>query len=117
MLGATFGAGRLLKSAAPEAGGPRTAVAVLPFRNLSADSSYAYFAGGLHDELLTQLAKVASLRVIGRASVLGYEESSKPLRQIGELEQIAGGEHASAIGFEEGQDALGVGEVDAAPRH
>ena len=57
---------------------------MLPFRNLSEDSSYAYFAGGLHDELLTQLAKVASLRVIGRTSVLGYEETSKPLRQIGQ---------------------------------
>ena len=33
---------------------------------------------------LTQLAKVASLRVIGRTSVLGYEETSKPLRQIGQ---------------------------------
>jgi TolB-like protein len=74
----------LLKTREPEASGPRTAVAVLPFRNLSADSSYAYFAGGLHDELLTQLAKVASLRVIGRTSVLGYEETSKPLRQIGQ---------------------------------
>ena len=84
VLGATFGAARFLKPAAPEASGPRTAVAVLPFRNLSADSSYAYFAGGLHDELLTQLAKVASLRVIGRTSVRGYEATSKPLRQIGE---------------------------------
>jgi serine/threonine-protein kinase len=84
VLGATFGAGRLLKTRTPEASGSRTAVAVLPFRNLSADTSYAYFAGGLHDELLTQLAKVASLRVIGRTSVLGYEETSKPLRQIGQ---------------------------------
>ena len=84
VLGVTLGAGRLLKPRAPEASGPRTAVAVLPFRSLSADSSYAYFAGGLHDELLTQLAKVASLRVIGRTSVLGYEETSKPLRQIGQ---------------------------------
>ena len=84
MLGATFGAGRWLKTRAPEAGASRTAVAVLPFRNLSADSAYAYFAGGLHDELLTQLAKVASLRVIGRTSVRGYEETSKPLRQIGQ---------------------------------
>ncbi len=84
VLGATVGAGRLLKPAAPEASGPRTAVAVLPFRNLSADSAYAYFAGGLHDELLTQLAKVGSLRVIGRTSVRGYEETSKPLPQIGQ---------------------------------
>ena len=55
-----------------------------PFRNLSEDTSYAYVARGLHDELLTQLVKVASLRVVGRASVGGYAETSKPLRQIGE---------------------------------
>jgi TolB-like protein/tetratricopeptide (TPR) repeat protein len=84
VLGGSLEAGRLLKTNATEAGGPRTAVAVLPFRNLSADSSYAYFAGGLHDELMTQLGKVASLRVVGRTSVRGYEETSKSLRQISE---------------------------------
>jgi len=83
-LGGSLEAGHLLKPRPAEGGVPRTAVAVLPFRNLSGDSSYAYFAGGLHDELLTQLAKVASLTVVGRTSVRGYEETSKPLRQIGE---------------------------------
>ena len=63
---------------------PRTAIAVLPFQNLSEDSAHAYFAGGLHDELLTQLTKVAALEVIGRTSVLGYQGTTKPLRQIGE---------------------------------
>jgi serine/threonine-protein kinase len=63
---------------------PRTSIAVLPFRNLSADTPHAYFASGLHDELLTQLAKVATLRVIGRTSVGEYEGTSKPLREIGD---------------------------------
>lgn len=63
---------------------PRTSIAVLPFRNLSVDTAHAYFASGLHDELLTQLAKVATLRVIGQVSVGEYEGSSRPLRQIGE---------------------------------
>ena len=62
----------------------RTMIAVLPFQNLSADSAHAYIAGGLHDELLTQLAKVSALKVIGRTSVLGYSGTSKSLRQIGE---------------------------------
>ena len=62
---------------------PRTAIAVLPFQNLSADGPYAYFAGGLHDELLTQLAKVAALKVISRTSVMGYAGTNlPPLRQI-----------------------------------
>ena len=60
----------------------RTAIAVLPFQNLSADGPHAYFAGGLHDELLTQLAKLAALKVISRTSVMGYQGTSKPLKVI-----------------------------------
>jgi TolB-like protein/Tfp pilus assembly protein PilF len=61
---------------------PRTAIAVLPFENLSAEGPHAYFAGGLQDELLTQLSKVAALTVISRTSVMGYAGKSTPLRQI-----------------------------------
>ncbi len=57
-------------------------IAVLPFQNLSAEGPHAYFAGGLHEELLTQLAKVAALKVISRTSVMGYQGTSKPLKQI-----------------------------------
>ena len=60
----------------------RTEIAVLPLQNLSAGGPHAYFAGGLHEELLTQLAKVASLKVISRTSVMGYEGTKKPLKQI-----------------------------------
>jgi len=49
---------------------------------LSAEGPHAYFAGGLHEELLTQLAKVAALKVISRTSVMGYEDTKKPLKQI-----------------------------------
>ena len=83
MLGGAFAAGHL-PGRRTEARAPRSSIAVLPFRNLSEDTSYAYVARGLHDELLTQLVKVASLRVVGRGSVGGYAETSKPLRQIGE---------------------------------
>lgn len=62
---------------------PRTAIAVLPFRDLTADTSQDWFAVGLHDELLAQLAKVAALRVIGSASVSGYQQTSKSPAQIG----------------------------------
>jgi serine/threonine-protein kinase len=60
----------------------RSAIAVLPFQNLSADPARAYFASGLHDELLTQLAKVSALRVISRTSVMGYERSGKPATEV-----------------------------------
>jgi len=59
-----------------------TAIAVLPLDNLSAGGPHAYFAGGLHEELLTQLSKVAALRVISRRSVMGYAGTSTPIRQI-----------------------------------
>jgi serine/threonine-protein kinase len=59
----------------------RTAIAVMPFDNLSAEGPHAYFAGGLHDELQTQLSKVAALKVISRTSVRGYAAAT-PLRQI-----------------------------------
>ena len=62
---------------------PRTTIAVLPLENLSAQGPYAYFAGGLQDELLTQLSKVARLTVISRTSVMGYQGTAMPpLRQI-----------------------------------
>jgi TolB-like protein/Flp pilus assembly protein TadD len=60
----------------------RTEIAVLPFQNLSAGGPHTYFAGGLHDELLTQLANVAALKVISRTSVMGYAGTMKPLKQI-----------------------------------
>ncbi len=72
------------RRAAREVNAARTAIAVLPFQNLSAQGPHAYFAGGLHDELLTQLAKVAALRVISRTSVMSYQTTTKPLREIAE---------------------------------
>jgi TolB-like protein/cytochrome c-type biogenesis protein CcmH/NrfG len=58
-------------------------LAILPFENLSAADSDAYFAAGMHDELLTQLSKLSALRVVGRTSVLQYAQSAKSTREIG----------------------------------
>jgi TolB-like protein/DNA-binding SARP family transcriptional activator/Flp pilus assembly protein TadD len=92
---------------------PRTAIAVLPFRSLSADSSTAYFVAGLHDELLTQLSRIASLKIIGRASVGEYEETSKPLRQISaELE--VGSIVEASVQVERRQLRISVRLLDAA---
>lgn len=82
------GGALLLPRRSPEAPSPaapvyeRTAIAVLPFRNQGAEGPHAYLAGGLHDELLTQLSKVAGLRVISRTSVIGYAGTNTPLKQI-----------------------------------
>jgi TolB-like protein len=75
--------GRRLLTGHPSSAFPRTAIAVLPLENLSAQGPYAYFAAGLHDELLTQLAKVGALTVIGRTSVGAYEGTTERLSEIG----------------------------------
>jgi TolB-like protein/DNA-binding winged helix-turn-helix (wHTH) protein/Tfp pilus assembly protein PilF len=57
-------------------------VAVLPLENLSGDTEQAYFAEGMTDELITSLAKLQTLRVISRGSVMRYKGTSKPLPEI-----------------------------------
>jgi TolB-like protein/class 3 adenylate cyclase len=57
-------------------------IAVLPFENLSADKENAFLASGLQDEILTQLAKIGSLKVISRTSTAQYEAHPKSLRKI-----------------------------------
>ena len=57
-------------------------VAVLPFTNRSADAEDAYFADGIHDELLTQLSKIETLEVISRTSVMGYRDTDKRIPEI-----------------------------------
>jgi TolB-like protein/Tfp pilus assembly protein PilF len=59
-------------------------IAVLPFANRSADESDGFFVDGMHDDLLTQLAKIPALKVISRTSVLQYRDTEKPMTQIGE---------------------------------
>lgn len=60
-----------------------TSIAVLPFENLSADSSQKYLAAGLHDALIASLAKVRSFKVISRTSALRLS-SSLTIPEIGE---------------------------------
>ena len=59
-------------------------IAALPFANDSeAEENAEFFADGIHDELLTQLAKLGSLKVISRTSVMEYRDSPKSMREIG----------------------------------
>jgi TolB-like protein/DNA-binding winged helix-turn-helix (wHTH) protein/tetratricopeptide (TPR) repeat protein len=57
-------------------------LAVLPLENLSGDASQSYFADGMTDELITDLAQISALRVISRTSVMVYKGARKPLPQI-----------------------------------
>ncbi len=57
-------------------------LAVLPLENLSGDAAQNYFADGMTDELITDLAQISALRVISRTSVMAYKRVGKPLPQI-----------------------------------
>ena len=75
------------RSIAPPTSGmtalPEKSIAVLPFENLSKDEENASFAGGVQDEILTDLAKVADLKVISRTSVMRYKsDAERNLREI-----------------------------------
>ena len=66
----------------PEKVGTTKGVAVLPFENLSPDPDNAYFAEGIHEEILARLATIHDLRVISRNSTLQYQEKSRDLHDI-----------------------------------
>ena len=57
-------------------------VAVLPFRNLSADPENEYFADGITEDVIAQLSKVRTLKVISRASVMSFKEGEQGLHEI-----------------------------------
>ena len=61
---------------------PIHSIAVLPLDNLSGDPSEEFFADGMTDQLITDLAKVGSLRVISRTSVMQYKGAKKALPEI-----------------------------------
>jgi TolB-like protein/Tfp pilus assembly protein PilF len=57
-------------------------LAVIPLENLSGDVSQEYFADGMTDALITDVAQIGSLKVISRTSVLRYKKTNKPLPEI-----------------------------------
>ena len=59
-------------------------IAVLPFANMSDEKdANAFFADGVHEDILTNLALIAELRVVSRTSVMQYRATTKPIKQIG----------------------------------
>jgi TolB-like protein/Flp pilus assembly protein TadD len=57
-------------------------VAVLPFDNLSPDPENEFFAAGIHDTILNELAKIADMNVIARTSVLRYADGQTSISEI-----------------------------------
>ena len=69
---------------------PEKSIAVLPFSNLSKEEENAFFADGVQDEILTNLARVGDLKVISRASVMQYRSGvARNLRKIGQQLGVA----------------------------
>jgi TolB-like protein/DNA-binding winged helix-turn-helix (wHTH) protein/Flp pilus assembly protein TadD len=66
----------------PDAAHPIRSIAVLPLQNLSGDPAQEYFADGMTEELITELSRIHSLRVISHTSVMEYKGTRKHLPEI-----------------------------------
>ncbi len=77
-------------SAPPAAAAPEKSIAVLPFENLSEEKQNAFFTDGVQDEILTDLARIADLKVISRTSVMQYKTGTpRNLREIAQQLGVA----------------------------
>jgi TolB-like protein/Tfp pilus assembly protein PilF len=85
-----FFVGRYTAVTKQNAGGSAKSIAVLPFENLSDDKQNTYFADGVQDQILTNLAKVSDLKVISHTSARQYKSGiERNLREIGRQLDVA----------------------------
>jgi TolB-like protein/Tfp pilus assembly protein PilF len=81
------------KPAGPEL--PADSIAVLPFANRSANPDDVFFVDGIHDDLLTYVSQIGSLKVISRTSVMEYRDTLKKIpeiaRELGVAHVLEGG--------------------------
>jgi len=80
---AYFVADKFLFTELDPRGSLEASVAVLPFTNMTQDESNDPFAAGIHDDLLTHLSRIASLKTTSRTSVLQYRGTTKTIPEIG----------------------------------
>lgn len=80
LLTTYFAAPRVMRSGHAA---PIKSIAVLPLQNLSGDSNQEFFADGMTDELISDLAQISALRVISRTSVMEYKATRMSLPEIG----------------------------------
>ncbi len=70
------------KRAAADANAPITKIAVLPFKNISGDPQQEFFVDGMTEALISELAKIKSIKVISRTSAMHFKDSDKKLSDI-----------------------------------
>jgi TolB-like protein len=87
-------------------------VAVLPFLNLSPKEDEAYFAAGIHEEILNQLAKLGNLNVIARTSVMRYADTDKTIPEIAR-ELNVGSVMEGSVRYADGQVLVTAQLIDA----
>ncbi|HKH83790.1 MAG TPA: tetratricopeptide repeat protein, partial [Gemmatimonadales bacterium] len=75
-------------TAPPEQQSRPPSVAVLPFRNLSTDPENEFFADGITEDVIAQLSKIRSLKVISRTSVMPFKNREQSLSEIGATLQV-----------------------------
>ena len=69
--------------------GKEKSIAVLPFENMSNDTLQQYFSDGFTEDIITQLSKIAELKVISRTSVMQYKNTTKNIKEIAEELNVA----------------------------
>ena len=67
----------------------KNSLAVLPFENIMKDAENQYFTDGMHDDLLVQLSKIGSLKVIARSSVIRFKDGGQSITQIAKMLGVA----------------------------
>ena len=76
---------------------PIRSIAVLPLENLSGDPEQEYFADGMTDAVISEFARIGSLRVISRTSVMQYKKARKPLPEIARELNVQGVVEGSVV--------------------
>src|SRR5438445_4303549 len=92
---------------------PEKSISVLPFENLSKNEENALFAGGMQDEILSELAKITDLKLISRTSVMKYKSDLE--RNLREIAKTLGVSHVveGSVQRAEGRIRVSVQLIDA----
>jgi DNA-binding SARP family transcriptional activator/TolB-like protein/Tfp pilus assembly protein PilF len=95
---------------------PIRSLAVLPLENLSGDSAQQPFTDGMHDALITELARYPDLSVISRTSVMPYKGKGKPLPEIARELKVDGIIEGTLL-WEAGRVRVNAQLIHASDRH